>query len=362
MFHYGPGEFLRASTRIIFPSDEAFLTFGEELYPALAREGTFVKDVQLLTKDGELFWCHASVGLLDKADPSQGIVAIIENVTEARRISAEILQAKEQAEQAREQLGAAFDVIESSIHYASRIQRSVLPETAVVESILSDCFVLWEPRDVVGGDIYWVRKWGAGHLVILADCTGHGVPGAFVTLIATGALSRAQEAIPAGQVGQLLAYMHGFVQATLGQHGTEGESDDGLELGACYLDDAGRSVRFSGARFSLFIARDGDIVEELKGDKRGMGYRGVPLGEPYSEIDLSRSPGMRLYMSSDGLIDQIGGERHRAFGKSRFRELLNRHPDRSMSEQKKLLADALAEFQGSEPRRDDVSVIGFRLS
>jgi serine phosphatase RsbU (regulator of sigma subunit) len=258
-------------------------------------------------------------------------------------------------------LEEAHEVIASSIQYASRIQRSILPEADLVDSTLSDCFILWEPRDVVSGDVYWVARWGGGVLVAVGDCTGHGVPGAFMTLIANSAFERALLDVEPGAVGKLISRMNQLIQVALKQTGQGGESDDGIELGACYLAGDRTRVTFAGARTSLFSALPGKDLAEIKGDKRGIGYRRTPFDQAYRESGLPVASGMRFYMTSDGLIDQIGGERHRAFGLTRFLALLNRHQDQPMADQKNLLVNALAEHQGEEIRRDDVLVLGFRL-
>ncbi len=264
------------------------------------------------------------------------------------------------ADRTRE-LSEAYGVITSSIEYASRIQRSVLPHENSFSTLFQDHFVLWEPRDVVGGDIYWNRVWGDGVLVILADCTGHGVPGAFMTLISTGALDRALDETQPGAVGKLVQRVHQLVQMSLGQHVAEGESDDGLELGAVYLDAEKKSLAFAGARFELFMAH-GETVTETKGTKKGIGYRSIPFGQEYEETVIPVSPGSTYYLTTDGLTDQVGGERRHMFGKKRFKDLLVQIGDLSMAEQKERIQQALAAYQGDERRRDDVSVIGFKVS
>jgi len=265
-----------------------------------------------------------------------------------------------QRKQAEIQLQDAFSQISSSIDYASRIQRSVLPDDTLFASLLSDYFVIWEPRDVVGGDIYWCRLWGDGLLIILGDCTGHGVPGAFMTLIATGALDRAMSDIPNGQVGNLLQKLHQMVQLTLGQHSDHSQSDDGMELGMCYLAPDLDRIIFSGARFELHLIENGH-ANVIKGTKSGIGYHGISFDQIFDEHEIINLKEKSFYMTSDGMIDQIGGEKGRMFGKKRLKELLLEHQDKPMSEQKELIHQALIDYQGEQNRRDDVAVIGFRV-
>ncbi|MBU1041397.1 MAG: serine/threonine-protein phosphatase [Proteobacteria bacterium] len=269
-----------------------------------------------------------------------------------------------------EELGKAYGIIADSITYASRIQRAVLPEAEVLAARLPQHLALWRPRDVVGGDIYWARPWGDGLLLILGDCTGHGVPGAFMTLIATGALDMALRRTPPGDPAALLTQMHQRVQRQLGQDcddngsgegGSHGRcSDDGLEAGACYIPADNGSVTFSGARFSLFV-QDGPEVAVIKGTGASMGYRGIAPEPGYANHTVSAAPGRRFFLTSDGLLDQVGEESGRAFGKRRFQALLAGQPQMPLEDLGDLLFATVEAFRGSEVRLDDIAVLGFEL-
>ncbi|MEO5378304.1 MAG: CHASE2 domain-containing protein [Magnetococcus sp. DMHC-6] len=254
----------------------------------------------------------------------------------------------------------ALEVVSSSIRYASRIQRSVLPDIAILQQICKEYFVLWNPRDTVGGDIYWCDHWGDGILLILGDCTGHGVPGAFMTLIVIGAIGRAKGDVPTGDIAALIGRMHQIIQITLGQHTETGESDDGIELGLCYIPSSKDKMFYSGARFDLYILENGNITE-IKGSKKGIGYRGIAATQIYHTHEILFSYPSKYYLTTDGLIDQIGGTNRRAFGKNRFKELLLSIQEISLTDQKTHIQQALLEYQGVEQRRDDVSVIGFQI-
>jgi serine phosphatase RsbU (regulator of sigma subunit) len=286
---------------------------------------------------------------------------LVERAAAAERLEQLVEDRTKELNKTVGRLEEAHEVIASSIRYASRIQRSILPETNLVDSTLPDCFILWEPRDVVSGDVYWVARWGDGVLIAVGDCTGHGVPGAFMTLIANGAFERALLDVEPGAVGKLISRTNQLIQVALKQTARGGGSDDGIELGVCYLASDHSRLIFAGAGTSLFSAPPGKDLAEIKGDKRGIGYRRTPFDQGYSETELLVAPGMRFYMTSDGFIDQIGGERHRAFGIGRFLTLLDQHQDQPMADQKSLLVNALADYQGQEIRRDDVLVLGFRL-
>ncbi len=264
--------------------------------------------------------------------------------------------------QNEEKIKKSLKVISDSINYASRIQRSILPDSASLEKIFKDYFVLWKPRDVVGGDLYWHRTWGAGSLVLLGDCTGHGVPGAFMTLISNGALDEAYLETPPGDPAALLQRMHQLIQTSLGQdQASRGRADDGLEVGACFIDGDNSRVIFAGSRFDLFVEKDGE-VEMTKGVKAGLGYRSTPHDVQFTNHEVVVEDGQTFYMTSDGFIDQVGGEKKRGFGKKRFKALITSLKDVPLSEQRGAFHKGLLDYQGSQKRRDDVAVIGFRLS
>ncbi len=344
---YSREELLGHNHRIL-KSDKNPAWIWKSMWSTITRGNVWHGEVQNLTKSGTTFWMAATiVPFLDENGDPEEYISIRTDITERKK--------------AEEKLKNAFKIITESIDYAAHIQRSILPPKNQLSNVFSDYFIIWEPRDKVGGDIYWCPSWGRGQLIILADCTGHGVPGAFVTLIATGALERALEVVPVGDVACLLHRMHQHVQLSLGQQEEDDTlHDDGLELGLCYIDPDKSRVTFSGARFSLFYLQDGE-TKEIKGDKAGIGYRLTPLDAQFTSQTIDIKEITSFYLTSDGLIDQIGGPRRRMFGKKRFRSLLEKIQHLPMDEQKAAIVQELADYQGTEIRRDDVSVIGFKI-
>ena len=161
-------------------------------------------------------------------------------------------------------------------------------------------------------------------------------------------------------VGELVQRMHQVIQITLNQHGPQGNSDDGLELGACFIHADMDKMTFAGARFPLFIVVD-DEVREIKSTRKGIGYRGIAQTQAFDEIEIELKPGMAFYMSSDGFLEQVGGPKRRMFGKKRFKALLKELQALPLNAQKERFMQALHDHQGPEPRRDDVAVLAFRV-
>jgi len=275
-----------------------------------------------------------------------GAIVVVTDVTESKK--------------AERELNKAFHNISNSINYASRIQRSILPPSELMAERLQEHFVFWEPRDVIGGDVYWCHDWGEGVLLMLGDCTGHGVPGALMTLISTGALERAMGEVPAGDVAALVQRMHQLLRRSLGQDSGSGSANDGLELGVCFIEPGSRRLTFVGARFNLFIINSGHI-EEIRGDRKGIGYPEVDESHVFEATVVDASKKTRFYMTTDGAIDQIDEADRRRFGKSRFKELLLEVQDQPMSEQGEVIRGTIERHQGAARRLDDIAVVGFNI-
>ena len=252
-----------------------------------------------------------------------------------------------------------------SIEYASVIQQSLLRSSR--EALARACpgaDLVWEPRDVVGGDFYQFSQDGDGWFATVADCTGHGVPGAFMTLIATSSLGQAIKEHGPRDPAALLGHVNRSVKQMLGQldgkDGTPG-SDDGLDAACFWFEPAHRRLRFAGARLSLFLLRPGaEAVEVVDGQRKGVGYVDSEFDFAWNNIDLELPAGTLVFTTTDGLIDQVGGPRGITFGKKRLRELLLEQAGRTPAEINRALLDALQAWQGEHHRRDDLTFFCFR--
>ncbi|WP_158606776.1 SpoIIE family protein phosphatase [Paenibacillus ginsengarvi] len=247
-----------------------------------------------------------------------------------------------------------------SLDYASRIQQSALPAESELGEAFADHFVLWRPKDVVGGDFVWVKPVQDGHLVAVGDCTGHGVPGALMSIMTVSLLNqfaqRDSDAEP--DPSRFLAQLNQSIKMTLHQKDKDGLTDDGLDIGLVYVTRH-RAV-FAGAKFTLYIRGAGG-VQEIEGSRKSVGYRNTPNDYAYTSAMVNVDSGDELFLTSDGLIDQNGGEKNYSFGKSRWRKWLETGAGTPMSGQKQHLESVLQSYRGDEPQRDDITVVGLRL-
>jgi serine phosphatase RsbU (regulator of sigma subunit) len=263
-----------------------------------------------------------------------------------------------QLQESQDRITAANRQIMESIQYASRIQNAVLPSPQSLALATADHFLIWEPRDVVGGDFYWFRQVDGGYLTVLGDCTGHGVPGAFMTLIVGGLLEQVVANAPSDDPAKMLGQLHRELQVSLGQHRGEALAEDGLEAGACFVNGSEGRLVFAGAHFSLWCGSDGE-AKEIRGDRPRLGFSRFAPDTAFTNVPIDLKRGQVFYMTTDGLIDQIGGERRRPFGKRRLARFVADHHQRPMTDQASILNQMFQAHQGSEARRDDVAVLGF---
>ena len=259
----------------------------------------------------------------------------------------------------------------SSINYASLIQRSHLVESdQALHKDMGDFGLLWSPRDVVGGDAYFVRTVADGTFGCVFDCTGHGVPGAFMTLIVLSYLEQAVHSHASGiDPGVVLTGLNVYIKRVLQQEDRSASdpnlgskaSNDGLDAAAFVLSQDHRALQFASAKLGLLVARAGSAeIELIEGDKQGIGYADTPLVTRWVSRSVTLGPDCLLMIPTDGVIDQIGGAKGIGFGRKRLIQF--------MGERRLLDAPGLvcafeavfAEWQGGQKRRDDVTMLVWR--
>ncbi|MCP4346481.1 MAG: response regulator [Desulfobacterales bacterium] len=281
----------------------------------------------------------------------------LKHETDARKAREhELTEMTRQLKEMNKELGHTNKKIMDSIRYARTIQNSLLPNSDNVKACLPNSFFIWLPRDVVGGDLFHVDSFKDGIIIAVLDCTGHGVPGAFTTMIASSGLRRITRTEECYDPAEILKRLNFIVKTSLQQDTEYAYSDDGLDAAICFVAD--RQLIFAGARLPLFYIRNDELIV-IKGDRHSIGYKRSDLNFNFTNHIIRIEKGMSFYMSTDGFTDQPGGERMKRLGTPRFRELLKENALLSFEKQEKLLIRAFEEFRGEYERVDDVTVAGF---
>ena len=283
------------------------------------------------------------------------------------------------------ELSLANENIMDSIYYAKRIQSSFLPKDEEIKHICKDYFVVANPKDIVGGDFYWMQEYRDGYFIAAIDCTGHGVPGAFMTLIVSSLLEKTlveynsespalvienanseeleKEIVDHNSVSPafILSRLNKEIKVALGQDSNEGESNDGCDGGLIYVDNKKKKIRFAGANTALFMISPQGELDVINSDKHSLGYRHSDINYKYTEHEFDLVENSSFYITTDGITDQIGGDKKISFGKKRLSKILLKYKDLEMDDQKKMILHEFNEYKGSETQRDDNTMIGLRV-
>ncbi len=271
----------------------------------------------------------------------------------------EIEKQKSEIEKQRDQIAQQNREIKDSIHYAKRIQSAVLPDESLLASTVKDYFILFHPRDIVSGDFYWFYKHEQYLVVTAADCTGHGVPGAFMSMLGISLLNEIINKDRIFEAHKILNKLRDYIKQMLGQTGKTDEAKDGMDMALVVLDYKEKVIQYAGAYNPLILIRNHELTE-YKGDKMPIGIQ-MNEKESFTLHVTEMIPGDRLYIYSDGYTDQFGGPHGGKFKTRPFKELLLKIHDRPMKEQWEILERTLNEWKGNEPQIDDILVIGIEL-
>ena len=245
--------------------------------------------------------------------------------------------------------------ITDSIQYAKRIQNAILPPSKVVKEYLQESFIYYKPKDIVAGDFYWLEHAKGKVLFAAADCTGHGVPGAMVSVVCNNGLNRSVREYGLTDPGEILNKTREIVVQEFEK--SEEEVKDGMDIALCSLE--GNILQYAGAHNPLWIVRGGELLE-TKANKQPIGQFDNP--EPYTTHTLELQKGDSLYIFSDGYADQFGGEKGKKLKTANFKKLLLSIQKESMEKQKQLIDEAFENWRGDLEQLDDVCVIGVRIS
>ena len=261
---------------------------------------------------------------------------------------------KQQVDKAFEELEEKNTEILDSINYAKRIQNAILPSAAVMKEHLKESFVFYKPKAIVAGDFYWLEHKDDKILFAVADCTGHGVPGAMVSVICNNGLNRSVREHGLTTPGEILDKTREIVIREFDK--SEDDVNDGMDIALCSID--GNQLQYAGANNPLWIIRNGELIE-IKADKQPIGK--FDNQAPYTTNAFNLEKGDTIYIFSDGFADQFGGENDRKFKVKAFKELLLSIQSQSLGNQKEFIESSFEKWKGDHEQIDDVCVVGVRV-
>lgn len=285
---------------------------------------------------------------------------------ELAQINIEITQQKEEIEAQRDEIETQRDhifkqneEITQSIEYAKRIQTAVMPTKDSINAILPEHFILFKPRDIVSGDFYWMAKKNNKIVVAAADCTGHGVPGAFMSMLGISFLNEIVIGDGETKPSSILNRLRRLIKGTLSQTGKEGESKDGMDIALCVIDLEAKKLEFAGAYNPLYLIRNSELIE-IKADKMPVGIY-LQEKDSFTNNDVIFESGDIIYLFSDGYVSQFGGEYGRKYMAKPFKKMLAIISEKPMDKQCEMLEQEFEEWRGYNPQVDDILVIGVKF-
>ena len=287
------------------------------------------------------------------------IIHLVGSLRKVRQQQSQLQKEKAALDDAHSKLDHANSLVMESIGYARKIQEASLPDKHALDGTIADIFVCWEPLHVVGGDYFWIEKIDSKCFVIVIDCTGHGVPGAFMTMVASAALHRALHDLKISDPSELLHELDERVRMKLRQDYPDSTSDDGLDCAICVYDIESCKITYAGANLPLLYVKDG-VLNEIKPTRASLGYRSIKPKKPFENHIIEVEEEMSFYMLTDGIPDHMGGAPRRLLGRKRLGEIILHNQGLSMNDQMKHIESQLEEYRAGEPRRDDMTLIGFK--
>lgn len=332
-------------------TDHVLHRSAQRIADAWQQQGAVYDDVPMLHANGDVIPVESSARVTSY-DGKPAIILFIRDIRERLELQRQVGEQQAVVKRQNEELP-------SRIRYAQRIQHAVLPEAAELPQLFPESFILFGPRDIVSGDLFWFAEADGVRIVAAADCTGHGVPGELLSLIGA---SLFEEVVLQRRITEpaaiLDAMREGFEQA-LNKGDDEAGHHDGMHASIAAIDARERRLRFAGAYHPLYLSRNGAVME-LKGDRMPIGlHDGV--AKPFAQHELRYQQGDRVYLFSDGITDQFGGPDGKKLRSAGLKQWLAETAALPMDDQHQALSDRFRNWKGSDEQIDDVLLIGVEL-
>jgi serine phosphatase RsbU (regulator of sigma subunit) len=281
------------------------------------------------------------------------VVAVFSDISDMERISQEIKEINKHTK--------------DSIEYASLIQHALIPEDNIFNNIYQDSFAIWTPKDIVGGDIYLFETINEDEsLLFVIDCTGHGVPGAFVSMLVKAIERQVISKIENDKSidispAWILGYFNRMIKKLLKQESADSISNAGFDGGIIYYNKREKILKFSGAETPLFYIDENQDLQTIKGCRHSIGYKKSDPNYEFKEHIIDVTDGMKFYLTTDGYLDQNGGDKSFPLGKKRFSKIIQSIHTASFAKQKETFLKELYNYQKDEIRNDDITLIGIKI-
>ena len=343
MFGYTYEE-LSSRGRNIF--DVLQVTDISEVFNQVKSKGVPVtQELPYIRKDEKKIWVQTTfTPILDEDKNIIKLIAIGSDITKIKEAEHKISRQNKQ--------------ITDSIHYAKRIQSAILPDFSVIRKNFSDYFIFFEPKDIVSGDFYWFKEIGHYVVLVAADCTGHGVPGAFMSMLSVAYLNDIVDSNKVPRTDKILGELREHIKLSLQQTGAVNETKDGIDISFNVFDKQSKKLYFSGAHSPVYVIQDGNI-SVYKGDRMPVGISRKEHSFTIQEVQLRK--GDSLYLFSDGYVDQFGNDNKEKYKVVRFRKLISQIYNQPMDIQEKKIRETFVNWKGATRQIDDVLVMGIKV-
>jgi serine phosphatase RsbU (regulator of sigma subunit)/tetratricopeptide (TPR) repeat protein len=320
---------------------------------------TKLKEIEIYKRDAKLKDAKSRVLLIILGSLFLGFISI--SIFMVLLVRANNHKKKANAELAEKNalITSQKQAITDSIHYARRIQYAILPPPEIIDNLLPQNVIVFRPRDIVSGDFYWLSKSHGRIICIAADCTGHGVPGALMSMLGIAFLNEIVSRNPKIKAGEILGELRKYIVKYLHQNQNIGESKDGMDASLLVFDEEMKSVEYAGANNPLIIVRDG-ILTEYKPDKMPIGIH-QNFNQPFTNHEIDLVKGDMLYIFSDGYVDQFGGPDGKKFMIRNLKKLLLEIHSDDMKTQKHSIEGILNTWMGDLDQVDDILLMGIRV-
>lgn len=343
---------------ITLDSEQSFGEFALIDSKVRTASATAAEDSELLRLDKAKFYSIYE----SNTEFSTGILqAIVKRFNDKDFLEAQLTQQKKEIEAKNREIEEKNKDITDSIRYAKRIQQALLYFDPKINDIVPDSFIFFRPKDIVSGDYYWIKHIERAKVVlaVAADCTGHGVPGAFMSMLGVTALNEICNMPDVKQAADVLNKLRKYIIKSLNQTGKEGEQKDGMDLTLVAYHYESNQIQFAGANNPMWLVRNNEIVE-YNGDWMPIGIHDR-IDTPFTNHVIDIQPEDRVYMFSDGFPDQFGGEKGKKYMYKRFKEFILRIHQLPMPEQKELFEQESVNWRGEIEQIDDQLVIGIKF-